>query len=77
MKFVNSTTCLGVKIDKNLSWHAQVVIVKISFSKKVGALRGMSYLPKSILVKIYLKTIIPSVTYGLLIWGNCSQLLLN
>jgi len=35
VKFVNSTTCLGVTIDKNLSWHAHVDIVKTSFSKKV------------------------------------------
>ena len=60
----------------SLSWHAHVDIIKISFSKKVGALR-MLYLPKSVLVEIYFKTIIPSVTYGLSIWGNCSQSLLN
>jgi len=77
VKFVNSTTCLGVTIDNNLSWHAHVDIVKISFSKKVGALRRMLYLPKSVLVEIYFKTIIPSVTYRLSLWGNCSQSLLN
>jgi len=77
VKFVNSTTCLGVTIDKNLSWHAHVDIVEISFSKKVGALRRMLYLPKSVLVEIYFKTIIPTVTYALSIWGNCSQSLLK
>jgi hypothetical protein len=73
---VNSTTCLGIKIDNKLSWNAQVDLVKASFSKKVGALRRMSYLPKSALEEIYFKTIIPSVTYGMSVWGNCSQLLL-
>ena len=37
----------------------------------------MLYLPKSVLVEIYFKTIIPSATYGLSVWGNCSQSLLN
>ena len=37
----------------------------------------MSYLPKSVLEEINFKTIIPSVTYGILVWGNYSQPLLN
>ena len=37
----------------------------------------MSYLPKSVLEEINFKTIIPSVTYGILLWGNYSQPLLN
>ena len=60
-----------------LSWHSQVDVVKASFSKKIGALRRMSYLPKSTLEEIYFKTIIPSITYGISVWGNCSQSLLN
>ena len=67
VKFVSSTTCLSVMIDIQLSWHAQVDRAKTSFSKKVGTLRRMSYLPKSILEEIYFKTIIPIVTYGILV----------
>ena len=59
--------CLGVMIDIQLSWHAQVDRAKTSFPKKVGTLRRMSYLPKSILEEIYFKTIIPIVTYGILV----------
>ena len=54
-------------IDIQLSWHAQVDRAKTLFSKKVGTLRRMSYLPKSILEEIYFKTIIPIVTYGILV----------
>ena len=64
VKLVNSTSCLGVTIDNKLSWHSQVDVVKASFSKKIGALRRMSYLPKLTLEEIYFKTIIPSITYG-------------
>ena len=77
VKLVNSTSCLGVTIDNKLSWHSQVDTVKASFSKKIGALRRMSYLPKSTLEEIYFKTIIPSITYGISVWGNCSQSLRN
>ena len=77
VKLVNSTRCLGVTLDNKLSWHSQVDVVKASFSKKIGALRRMSYLPKSTLEEIYFKTIIPSITYGTSVWGNCSQSLLN
>ena len=77
VKLVNSTSRLGVTIDNKLSWHSQVDVVKASFSKKIGALRRMSYLPKSTLEEIYFKTIIPSITYGISVWGNCSQSLLN
>lgn len=77
VKLVNSTSSLGVTIDNKLSWHSQVDTVKASFSKKIGALRRMSYLPKSTLEEIYFKTIIPSITYGISVWGNCSQSLLN
>lgn len=77
VKFVTSTSCLGVTIDNKLSWHSQVDIVKASFSKKIGALRRMSYLTKLTLKEIYFKTIIPSITYGISVWGNCSQSSLN
>ena len=77
VQLVNSTSCLGVTIDNKLSWHSQVDVVKASFSKKIGALRRMSYLPMLTLEEIYFKTIIPSITYGISVWGNCSQSLLN
>ena len=79
VKLLNSTSCLGVTIDNKLSWHSQVDVVKASFSKRIGALRRMSYLPTCKLTpeEIYFKTIIPSITYGISVWGNCSQSLLN
>ena len=61
VKLVNSTRCLVATIDYKLSWHSQVDAVKASFSKKIGALRRMSYLPKLTLEEIYFKTIIPTI----------------
>ena len=45
VKFVSFTTCLGVMIDNQLSWHAQVDRANTSFSEIVGAL--ILLLPRS------------------------------
>ena len=43
VKLVNSTRCLSVTIDNKVSWHSQADVVKASLSKKIGALRRMSF----------------------------------
>ena len=73
IRVVESTTCLGVKLDCRLSWSEHVFQVKKSFVQKViKAIKLMKSLPVKILQEIYFKTIIPSLTYCILIWGNCS-----
>ena len=47
-----------------------------SFSKKVAVLKWIKLLPKPILETIYYKTIIPSVLYGVVVWGSCSSALM-
>ena len=37
----------------------------------------MRILPKKVLEEIYFKSIIPGVTYGISVWGNCSPSALN
>ena len=74
---VNYTTCLGVKIDNKLTWTVHIDSIKKHFTQKVGALKRMRILPKKVLEEIYFKTIIPSVTYGISVWGNCSPSALN
>ena len=70
--------CLGVKIDNKLAWSVHIDSVKKSFTQKVGALKRMRILPKKVLEEIYFKTIIPSVTYGISVWGKlfsfCTEL---
>ena len=45
--------------------------VKKSFAQKVGALKRMKKLPVKVLKEIYFKSILPAVTYGIVMWGNC------
>ena len=42
-------------------------------SKKVKQLRRFKSLPSQILEQIYFKGILPSVTYGISVWENCSE----
>ena len=77
IKFVATSTCLGVVIDQKLSWYAQVAQASKNFSKKVRAIKRMGYLPKKVKEQIYYKTVIPCVTYCIAIWGNCSPALFD
>ena len=37
----------------------------------------MRQLPPKVLEKIYFKSIIPAVIFGIVVWGNCSSAMLN
>ena len=77
IKFNSSSQCLGLTIDKNLSWNEHIKAVCKTFNKKLGILKRIKFLPKSILETIYFKTIIPSVLYGIAVWGSCSLALME
>lgn len=77
LKFTDTAQCLGLAIDRQLSWNDHVQIVCKSFNKKLGVLKRIKFLPKSTLETIYFKTIIPSVLYGVAVWGSCSSALLE
>jgi len=44
---------------------------------KIAVLRRINFLPTSILQTIYFKTVLPSVLYGIVIWGSCSPTLME
>ena len=69
---VNHTTCLGLIIDNRLTWAMHVDHVKKSFAQIVGALKRMKKLPVKVLEEIYFKSIVPAVSYGIVVWGNCN-----
>jgi hypothetical protein len=77
VKVVNHTTCLGLVIDNRLTWSMHINFVKKTFIQKVGALRRMKKLPTKVLEEIYFKSIIPAVTYGIVVWGNCSSVIMD
>ena len=76
LSYVNSSFCLGVVIDSKLSWQPQITAVCKSFSRKVKNLKRLRVLPRRVLEAIYFRSIVPSVTYGVLVWGTCTLSLL-
>ena len=73
ISFVNKTHCLGFTIDNKLSWGYHIKDLTTSMTKKVKLLHRFKSLPSQILEPIYFKGILPSVTYGISVWGNCSE----
>ena len=45
--------------------------LKKSFAKKLGLLKKSRFLPRSVRQDLYFKVILPSVTYGLILWCSC------
>ena len=41
---------------------------------KLNLLKKSSFLTRTALLDLYFKIILPSVTYGILIWGNCNNM---
>ena len=67
LSYVYSSVCLGVVIDSKLSWQPQITAVCKSFSRKVKNLKRLR-----VLEAIYFRSIVPSVTCGVLVWGTCT-----
>ena len=72
---VNHATCLGLVIDNRLTWTMHINHIRKSCIKEVGTLSRMKKLPtcRSVLEGIYFRSIIPGVTYSIMVWGNCSS----
>ena len=60
-------------IYNRLTWTRHITSVRKSFSSKFYLLRRISFLPIATQEEIYFKTIVPSVVYGILVWGSCSH----
>ena len=75
LSYVYSSVCLEVVVDSKLSlllWQPQITAVCKSFSRKVKNLKRLRVLPRRVLEAIYFRRIVPSVTYGVLVWGTCT-----
>ena len=62
---------LGMTVDEKLTWTPHMLELKKSFAKKLGLLKKSRFLPRNVRQDLYFKVILPSVTYGLILWGSC------
>ena len=58
-------------VDEKLTWTPHMLELKKSFAKKLGLLKKSRFLPRNVRQDLYFKIILPSVTYGLILWGSC------
>ena len=71
IEWVNKSRFLGITVDNKLSWVSHMLDLKRIFAKKLDLIRRSRFLPKDVLINFYFKIILPSVTYGLVLWGSC------
>ena len=70
--------CLGVELASDLNWNVYVKELIKSFSQKLNLLRSLYFLPTTARTDFYFKVILPSVTYGLVVWGSpCGKALFD
>ena len=74
IRYVSSTKCLGVTIHDKLSWSQHISFALSAFNAKIKMLRRINFLSTSILETLYYKIVIPSVLYGIVIWGSGPKL---
>lgn len=73
ISWVHHTRLLGVIIDHKLTWSKHLSDLKRNFSKKLNLLKKCSFLKRRALLDLYFKVILPSVTYGIIVWGGCNN----
>ena len=62
-------------MDNELKWDTHVNELIKSYTKKLNLLRSMHFLPVKPRTDFYFKVILPSVTYGIAVWGSCGSML--
>ena len=55
------------------SWAPHMLDLKKGFARKLDLIKRSRFLPKEVLINLYFKVILSSVTYGLVLWGSCSN----
>ena len=72
----NSIKCLGVLVDKNLTWkhHIDATTTKITNTFTIGLISKLRHsLPRHIHIYIYQTLIHPHLNFGLAAWDQASK----
>ena len=78
LRQVHSTKFLGLFIDEHLSFRYHVDHVVNKISKSIGLLFKLNYyLPRNILLTLYNTLVLPYLNYGIIIWHQACNSVLN
>lgn len=73
LTWVDNIKYLGVVIDSKLNFNLQLDMIRNKVSRGTGIIYSLrSYLPQSLLVKLYHGLIYPYLTQNIIIWGGVS-----
>lgn len=72
LRWVSKTRLLRLTFDEWLTQIPHVREIK-NFAIKLDLLKRCTFLPTKVLRDLYFKAILPSVQYGLILWGACSN----
>ena len=62
---------LAIILDENLNWKSHVENIALKISRCNGLLNKLKYiLPRYIMNTLYTSSILPHLTYGVILWGN-------
>ena len=71
-------TFVGVTVDQKLSWRNHIDNICKIISRNIGIIyKVKTCLPLNSLIMLYSSMILPYLNYGLLVWGNTHQTLLD
>ena len=73
IEYKENSKLLGVYIDNKLNWDTHIDKVYKQFSQKLSILKKSKFLPTKVLEEIYFKTVIPTTTYAMTVWGTCAS----
>ena len=71
IEWVSTSRLLGITGNEKLIWTPHMLELKKSFAKKLGLLKKSRFLSRSFRQDLYFRVILPSVVYGLKLWGSC------
>ena len=69
--WVTKLRLLGMTVDNKLTWLLHVLELKKSFANKLRVLKQSRFLLRSVRQALYIKVMLHSLTYGLVLWGSC------
>ena len=73
LNYVTKSRLLGTSVDNKLSWIPHMLELKKNFSNKLDLLKRSRFLPRKVLLRFYFSVILPSVKYGIVLWGSCTN----
>ena len=73
IEWVNKSRLLGTTVDDKLSWVPHMLDLKKSFAKTRDLIRRSRFLPRMFSIIFISKSYCHTVTYGLVLWGSCSD----